>query len=97
MAYGNVPISRQQGGSELSVESGGSVNYATGARQDLQSGVTRLNGGAGIYFGTATPHNSLSASPGSLYVRSDGTNSNLYVNVASGVSGETWKSACIVD
>lgn len=35
------------------------------------------------------------ASPGSLYLRSDGSMSNLYVNVGIGSAGSVWKSASI--
>lgn len=92
MSY-NTKIVREQGGSVLAVNAGGSVNYAAGARQDWQSGVIRLNGGPGIYFGTATPLNAISASPGSVYIRSDGANSGIWINTSSGVAGQTWVSA----
>jgi hypothetical protein len=39
----------------------------------------------------------VSASPGAVFFRSDGANSNIYVNVSSGTAGSVWKSACIVD
>lgn len=85
MTY-NVPIFVQQGGSEMSLNAGASLNAVSGA--------VRI-GNSPFYAGKAAP--TFSASPGSVYIRSDGTNSNIYVNVASGAAGQSWQSACIVD
>jgi len=81
----NVPINRQQGGSELSFESTASLNVLAGAAVNF--GNTRL------YFGQDIP--TLAASPGALYFRSDGSASNMYVNTSDGVSGSVWKGASV--
>jgi len=92
MANESALIVRQQGGSELSVRSGGSINVESGGRFSLNSGAAKI-GGVSIFSGRNSPHNTLAGSPGDVFFRSDGSVSNLYVNIGSGVTAQSWASA----
>lgn len=81
MSY-NTKIVREAGGSVLAVNPGGSLNAVSGG--------IRV-GSVPLYTGVAAP--TFSASPGSVYFRSDGANSGIWINTSSGVAGQTWVSA----
>lgn len=83
MSY-NTKIVREAGGSVLAINAGGSLNAVSGA--------IRI-GNTPFYAGTDSPLNVVSASPGSVYFRSDGANSGIWINTSSGVAGQTWVSA----
>ena len=105
MTY-NAKIYHEQGASVLRVESGGSIavdaggtignaGTVTGA---CVTAVTRLWLGSNIEFmwGQINTVPTVSASPGSIFIRSDGSMSRLYINMsegAEGVSGSVWKTA----
>ena len=118
MSY-NSRIIREQGGSVLTIASGGSltidsgglftnsgaltlagattttgtVSYSAGASVTVATGANFNFNGVEILTGRNAP--AATASPGSLYLRSDGSMSKPYVNVSSGVSGSIWKGASI--
>lgn len=114
MTY-NSRIIREQGGSVLTVGSGGSLVIASGGAFTLtggitQGGTTTYSAGASVTVATGANFNfngveilsgrnapTGAASPGSVYLRTDGSVSNVYVNVSDGTSGSVWKSACIVN
>lgn len=86
----NAKIIKEQGGSVLNVASGGSLNVQSGGAffiGNVQFISAASNEGPG-----GLP---VSASPGAIFIRSDGSVSNLYVNVSSGTAGSVWKSASI--
>lgn len=86
---------------------GGSLPINSGAIVTVQSGgcATFNLSGAGaqtVAFsdGTLTPTISVgrnvpthTTSPGSLYIRSDGSVSNWYYNISSGATGSVWRAA----
>ena len=80
-------IIREQGASVMTFKSGASLNFESGAAFKI--------GNANQYSGTAIPV--FSASPGAVYWRSDGSASNMFINVSSGTTGSVWKSASIFD
>jgi hypothetical protein len=86
MSY-NSKIYTEQGGSVLRVESGGSV-YITGP-------LTLSDGTYSPSFSVGRNVPAHSASPGSLYIRSDGSVSGLYVNKSSGTTGSVWGAASV--
>lgn len=104
MANENAKIVRQQGGSELSVRSAGSLNIESGGKlstagtQNISSGGSlTVAAGAALMIGTvrietggSNPNHA--GSPGDIYIVSNGVASNWFVNQASGVSGKTWAS-----
>jgi hypothetical protein len=60
----------------------------------MASGDWTIDGpyGLGIYSGSGAP--TFNATPGSLYVRTDGSSSStrLYLNCSTGVQGTTWSA-----
>lgn len=117
MAYSyNSKIVNEQGGSKLTVRSGGSFGIDVGGAGSISGTVTVYNGASVIFkdgaslnfagtpaitfgnttllFGTDIP-TAITASPGAVYFRSDGSISNIYVNTSSGTSGSVWKGASI--
>jgi hypothetical protein len=79
-------IVHQFGGSELSVRSGGSIN--------VESGGGFFLGNTQVLFGSTVP--TVSASPGSLYIYTNGSASNWYINTSDGgAAGSAWSSGCI--
>ena len=100
----NAKIYHEQGASVLRVESGGSIAVEAGGTIGNAGTVTgacvtattRLSLGSNIelIWGKINTVPSISASPGSIFIRSDGSMSRLYVNVSDGgVSGSVWKTA----
>jgi hypothetical protein len=85
MSY-STKIIREQGGSVLTLNSGASLVAAAGAKVNL--------GDTQLLFGTGNAP-TVSASPGSVYFRSDGSVSNIYINVSTGTTGSVWKGASI--
>ena len=104
MANENAKIVRQQGASELSIRSGGSITVEVGGvinvagLQTYPSGASvTVAAGAALYVGTvrietggSNPNHA--GSPGDIFIVSNGIASNWFVNIASGVSGKTWAS-----
>ena len=127
-------IVREQGGSVLTIASGGSINFPAGGvlassgtqtfsgdvtfgqasgihlsgnLETFQSGAcqTFIVSGVGAQTwsfgdGTLTATMSIgrnapthSTSPGSLYIRSDGSVSNWYYNISTGTTGSVWRAA----
>ena len=93
MSY-DTQIVREQGGSVLRIDSQGKVNYLSGGSLQVDSGADFSLGNTRFLFGSDTPP-TVSASPGAIYFASDGSASNLYVNVSSGTTGSVWKGASI--
>lgn len=132
----NTKVVRQQGGSEMSILSGGSITFAVGAQlggtiggtPNFVEGISQ-NGGSEVYkTGTITEYKAgaclafnvtgpsqttfkfvngastpailvgkdapggLIAPMGSIYWRSSGSMSELYINVTQDASGSTWSS-----
>ena len=90
------------------LHSGGSIIHSSGTLDSLQSGGCRANYVAGAenqtvtLIGTSGIGATISAgriapvhtaSPGSLYVRSDGSMSNWYYNISSGTTGSVLRAA----
>ena len=71
----------------FAVSSGGSITVADGGGFSI--------GNVGISTGKNAP--AAAASPGAVYIRTDGSMSNLYINISSGTTGSVWRSACIVN
>ena len=71
----------------LAISSGGSVTVADGGGFSI--------GNVGFSTGKNAP--AATASPGAVYVRTDGSMSNFYINISSGTTGSIWRSACIVN
>ena len=91
MAY-NAKIHHEQGGSVLTVQSGGSVNLEAGGA--LKINAAQILSAAS----TSSPEaGNVLAAPGSFFLRVDGSMSNLYVNISDGISGSIWRGACIVN
>jgi hypothetical protein len=107
MTY-NSKIYHQQGGSELTVAAGGSINVADGGRinttgilnlQD-QGAYSELMLGSGMKIIWATcsvgptglPVNAL---PGSIFIRSDGSVSQIYINTGVNNAGSVWSATCV--
>jgi len=67
------------------------ANYVTGAENQTITLIGTSGIGATISAGRNAPVHS--ASPGSLYVRSDGSVSNWYYNISSGTTGSVWRAA----
>lgn len=57
------------------------------------TGASFFLGNTHLGFGSDLPV--YSASPGAVYFRSDGSASNMYVNVSTGTTGSVWKGASI--
>ncbi len=101
----NAKIHHEQGGSVLQVESGGSINIQTGgtlsasaatitaASLNITSGGPIFMGNLEFFAAASNGNPTATASPGSIFIRSDGSRSGLYVNVSDGVSGSVWKTA----
>ena len=83
----NAKVLHEQGGSVLRVDSGGSIN--------VQAGGGFFLGNNQILFGTLIDHPAVSAKPGSIFLRTDGSASNFYVNTSDGTAGSVWASASI--
>lgn len=83
----NAKVLHEQGGSVLRVDSGGSIN--------IQAGGGFFLGNNQVLFGTIDDPPTVSASPGSIFVRSDGSASNFYVNTSDGTAGSVWAPASI--
>ncbi len=98
-----------ESGGSLNVQAGGKITGAggfllTGAAE--AASVTVTDGGpfflGNAQFISATSSTdptggNVSAAPGSIFLRIDGSMSNLYVNVSTGTAGSVWRSACIVN
>lgn len=91
MSY-NTRVIREPGGSKLRVASGGSYEVESGGQATFADGAIKL-GNTVINFGTDIP--TATASPGAVYFRSDGSISNIYVNVSDGATGSVWKGASL--
>ena len=91
MSY-NTRIIREPGGSKIRVASGGSYQVESGGRADFADGATTY-GNTVINFGEDIP--TAIASPGAVYLRSDGSISNIYLNVSDGSAGSVWKGASL--
>lgn len=75
------------------VEIAADTSAATGANS---SGIgINFGGGVHVYVSRRTVAPTESASPGSLWIRSDGSKSALYVNISSGTTGSVWAGASL--
>ena len=103
-------VLRAESGGSIAVEAGatiagagtvnlsGGINTASNVTGASITAVTRLWLGSNIEFmwGQINAVPTVSASPGSIFIRSDGSMSRLYINMsegAEGVSGSVWKTA----
>jgi hypothetical protein len=85
----------------------GTVTQASGGAFNASGSITVVVGAGALFIGNAQALYGasstgpaglpVSASPGSIFFRSDGSVSNIYINVSTGTAGSVWKSACIVD
>lgn len=91
MSY-NTRVIREPGGSKLRVASGGSYEAESGAEAKFADATAKF-GNTVIRFGADIP--TLTASPGAVYFRSDGSISNIYINVSDGATGSVWKGASL--
>lgn len=103
----NAKVHHEQGGSALQVESGGVINIQaggeiTGTGAFAAGSVTIVSGGplflGTVQFMSATSSSPpggapVSAAPGSIFLRVDGSMSGLYVNISDGTAGSVWKTA----
>lgn len=77
---------------------GGLTSWQTGACVTINvttadQGTWALNDGTRrVTFGTGRNAPTHSASGGSLYLRSDGSMSNVYYNIADGAAGSVWRT-----
>ena len=109
MTY-NAKIIHEQGGSVLRIASGGSLIVDAGGTiaptgtvavtDQTVSGSLTVNGAAflgtvQLLFGAITSPPVVGAVPGSIYLRSDGSVSNMYVNVSTGAAGSVWTATCV--
>lgn len=70
------------------------INREQGASvMRFSTGASLFLGNVHLGFGPEKP--SHSTSPGAVYFRSDGSASNMYINVSTGTTGSVWKSASI--
>ena len=102
MTY-NAKIYHEQGASVLRVESGGSIAIEDGGTIAGAGNITgacitpttRLWLGSNIelMWGKINTTPTPSASPGSIFIRSDGSMSRLYVNISDVTTGSVWKTA----
>ena len=103
MTY-QTKVYRQHGGSELSVASGGSISVEAGGTTTFAAGAsvtinTTVSGtGFRLDLGGSTPSigggpnvPTHSAPMGSLYIRSNGSISGLYINITQDAAGSTWR------
>ena len=86
----NSKIYHEQGGSVLVVGSGGSLNIEAGGV--LTIGSAQIMWAASTTGPAGGPVNAL---PGSIFIRSDGSVTGLYVNVGVNGAGSVWASACL--
>jgi hypothetical protein len=92
MTYNSL-IHREQGGSVMNIGSTASLNIQSGGSLNVQpSGKFTLQN---LDFSTGRNLPTYSASPGSLYLRTDGSVSGLYVNKSSGTAGSVWGAASV--
>ena len=84
MTY-NAKVLHEQGGSVLRVDSGGSINVLAGGGLFL--------GDVQFLSATIIDPPAVSAAPGSIFLRTDGSASNFYVNTSDGTAGSVWASA----
>jgi hypothetical protein len=80
-------------GNSYSADSFGRINADTSDLPALMaSGDWSFDGPAGIAFYSGSGAPTLNATPGSFYIRSDGSSSStrLYLNCSSGIQGTTW-------
>ena len=94
MGYNSLVLN-EQGGSVLRVDSSGKINAKSGASIVVDTGGAFFLGGMQLMFAVTSSPPTVSASPGSVFFRSDGSASNYYVNVSTGTAGSVWKSASI--
>ena len=93
----NVPISRQQGGSELNIGPTAKIEHQAGASHNYSAAgpsttlITFTTGASvpGFYTGKDAP--TLVANPGSVYVRTSGSMSGLYTNISGDTPGSSWR------
>ena len=79
-------------GALVTVQSGGCLtNNVSGAEAQTVTIIGTSGLKATLSIGRIAPVHS--ASPGSLYVRSDGSMSNWYYNIADGTTGSVWRAA----
>ena len=83
----NAKVLHEQGGSVLRVDSGGSINVLAGGGFFF--------GDAQLLFGTIIDPPAVEAAPGSIFIRTDGSASNMYMNISDGTAGSVWTGACI--
>jgi len=87
-----------QSGANLDVNAGAKVNVVAGGSLAIDGGGVLTIGSAQIMWAASTtgpaggPVNAL---PGSIFIRSDGSVTGLYLNVGVNGAGSVWASACI--
>ena len=86
----------------ISVQAGGLISGAGGALLTgaIESASVTVTGGGPLFLGNvqilssaSNGNPTMTASPGSLFIRTDGSMSGIYVNISDGVSGSVWKTA----
>lgn len=98
-------VLRIASGGSLAVDSGGTVNLGAGTLPIASGGSLTVATGGAVFLGNVqllfaasnSPPGGLpvSASPGSIFFRSDGSMSRLYINTSSGTAGSVWTAACV--
>jgi hypothetical protein len=92
MTY-NTKVILEQGGSVLRVDDTGKIANAGSLNQ---TGAMFL-GDVQFLSATSIGNPTVTAAPGSIFLRVDGSMSNLYVNISDGTAGSVWRGACVVD
>jgi len=70
---------------------------STSTGDDSSGIMINFANGVNFYVGRINEVPVITASPGALFLRSDGSVSGLYINRSSGVSGSIWHSTCAVN
>lgn len=91
-------ITKEQGGSVLSIGSTGSVNLVDGAKLSLGTDATTNNsvyevlkmGANTLYYAASTASPVFSASPGDLLWLAQSASTQFWVNISDGTTGSNW-------
>lgn len=89
----NALLLHEQGGSVLRGDSGALISLLSGASLSLADGAGLDLGDVQIMWAASAAAPSglpVSASPGAIFLRTDGANSAGYVNTSDGTSGSVW-------
>ncbi len=105
----NAKIIHEQGASVMTVQSAGSITIDSGGKVVLNgvlgvqtggsiaidSGGKIALGGIELLFGTIIEAPTVEGTPGSFFMRGDGSASNFYINTSDGTAGSVWAPASI--